>query len=125
MSGVATATLNNPGDLPVFPNITITNAAQSTYNSTRVRIYNSTNLTSIAFSSLASGEVITINADLKTITSTTSGVYSRWERNDLKLDIGNNTILLQRHDGSDWVTITANFWTSVVFTVQTPTFIKE
>jgi hypothetical protein len=125
MSGVASAFLNNPGDLPVFPNITITNAAQNTYNTTPIRIFNHDNSTSVAFNSLASGEVITINADLKTISSNTPGVYDRWQRNDLKLDIGNNEILLQRHDGSDWVTISGNFWTSVVFTVQTPTFIKE
>jgi hypothetical protein len=120
-----TATLNNPGDLPVFPNITITNAAQNTYNTTPIRIFNDDNSTSVAFNSLASGEVITINADLKTISSDTPGVYDRWQRNDLKLDIGNNAILLQRYDAPNWVTITTNPWTSVVFTVQVPTFIKE
>jgi hypothetical protein len=120
-----TALLNNPGDLPVFPNITITNAAQSTYNSTPIRIFNNDNSTSVAFNSLESAEVITINADLKTISSTTPGVYDRWQRNDLKLEIGNNEILLQRYDAPNWVTITTNPWTSVVFTVQVPTFIKE
>jgi len=121
-----TATLNNPGDLPVFPNIVITNGATA-YN-VPIRIYNSTagNLTSVTFSSLAANEVITINADLKTISSTVAGVYNRWtQRDDLKLNIGNNTINLQQFTGGSWVNITANPWTSVVFTVQTPTFIKE
>jgi hypothetical protein len=126
MSGVASAFLNNPGDLPVFPNITITNAAQNTYNTTPIRIFNATYSTSVAFNSLGSEEVITINADLKTISSTTAGVYDRWQRNDLKLEIGNNSIRLQQYTGSPaaWGDITTNFWT-VVFTVQTPTFIKE
>jgi hypothetical protein len=131
MSGVATANLNNPGDLPVFPNIVITNGATA-YN-VPVRIFNNANSTSVGFTSLAAavspsliGEVITINADLKTISSTTAGVYDRWQRNDLKLEIGNNEIRLQQYTGSPaaWENITTNFWT-VVFTVQTPTFIKE
>jgi hypothetical protein len=120
------ATLNNSGDLPVYPSIVITNGATA-YN-VPVRIYNSTtgNLTSITFSSLAANEVITINADLKTISSTVSGVYNRWtQRDDLKLDVGNNTINLQQYTGGTWANITSNPWTSVVFTVQTPTFIKE
>jgi hypothetical protein len=75
---------------------------------------------------LDANEVITINADLKTISSTVSGVYSRWtQRDDLKLGVGNNTINLQQYTGGSWVNITTNPWTSVVFTVQTPTFIKE
>jgi hypothetical protein len=119
-----TAVLNNPGDLPVFPNIVITNGA--TAYSVPVRINNATNSTNVTFSSLAAGEVITINADLKTISSTVAGVYNRWtQRDDLKLNIGNNTINLQQFTGGSWVNITTNPWTSVVFTVQTPTFIKE
>jgi hypothetical protein len=122
-----TATLNNPGDLPVFPNIVITNGATA-YN-VPIRINNFTNSTNLTFSSLAAGEVITINADLKTISSTTAGVYNRWTlRDDLKLNVGNNTINLQQYTGSPtptWQNITTNPWTSVVFTVQVPTFIKE
>jgi len=118
--------LNNTGDLEVFPNIVITNGATA-YN-VPIRIYNSTsgNLTSITFSSLAANEVITINADLKTITSTVAGVYTRWtERDDLKLSVGNNTLNIQQYTGGNWVNITTNPWASIVFTIQAPTFIKE
>ena len=118
--------LNNTGDLEVFPNIVITNGATA-YN-VPIRIYNSTsgNLTSITFSSLAANEVITINSDLKTITSTVAGVYTRWtERDDLKLSVGNNTLNIQQYTGGNWVNITTNPWASIVFTIQAPTFIKE
>jgi hypothetical protein len=118
--------LNNTGDLEVLPNIVITNGATA-YN-VPIRIYNSTagNLTSITFSSLAANEVITINADLKTITSTVAGVYTRWtERDDLKLSVGNNTLNIQQYIGGNWVNITTNPWASIVFTIQAPTFIKE
>jgi hypothetical protein len=126
------ADLNNTGDLPVFPNIVITNGTTA-YN-VPIRIFNATNETSIGFTSLAGavspsliGEVITINADLKTISSTVGGVYNRWQRNDLKLEVGINDINLQEYIGSPtptWQNITTNPWASVVFTVQAPTFIK-
>lgn len=121
----AISVLNNPGDLPVFPSIEITNAAQDTYNSTLIRIFNSTNSTSVTFSSLASGEVININADLKIITSTTAGIYNRWGRDDLILNVGNNNIKLQKFVNAAFVDITEDLWTSVVFTVEVPTFIKQ
>lgn len=121
----AISVLNNPGDLPVFPSIVITNAAQNTYNSTLIRIFNSTNSTSVTFSSLASGEVININADLKIITSTTAGIYNRWGRDDLILNVGNNNIKLQKFVNAAFVDITEDLWTSVVFTVEVPTFIKQ
>lgn len=117
--------LNNPGDLPVFPSIVITNAAQNTYNSTLIRIFNSTNSTSVTFSSLASGEIININADLKIITSTTAGIYNRWGRDDLILNVGNNDIKLQKFVNAAFADIDNDLWTSVVFTVEVPTFIKQ
>lgn len=123
-SGTGTVTINNTGDLPVFPNIVITNGA--TAYSVPVRIYNNTNQTSVTFSSLAANEVVTINAVLKVISSTVSGVYSRWtQRDDLQLNAANNTIYLQQYTGGSWVNITSNPWASVVFTFEAPTFIKE
>lgn len=123
-SGTGTATITNSGDLPMFPNIVITNGA--TAYSVPIRIYNNTNQTSVTFSSLAANEVITINAVLKTISSTVAGVYSRWtERDDLELNAGNNTIYLQQFTGGSWANITSNPWASVAFTFEAPTFIKE
>jgi len=123
-SATGTATINNTGDLSVFPNIVITNG--STAYSVPVRIYNNTNQTSLTLSSLGVAEVVTINAVLKVISSTVSGVYSRWtQRDDLQLNAGNNTIYLQQYTGGSWVNITSNPWASVVFTFEAPTFIKE
>lgn len=123
-SGTGTATINNTGDLPVFPNIVLTNGA--TAYSVPIRIYNNTNQTSVTFSSLAANEVVTINAVLKIISSTVAGVYSRWtNRDDLELNAGNNTIYLQQYTGGSWVNITSNPWASVAFTFEAPTFIKE
>lgn len=123
-SVTGTATVSNTGDLAVYPNIVITN--NTTAYSVPIRIYNNTNQTSFTLSSLAANEVVTVNAVLKTITSTVSGVYSRWtERDDLELNVGNNTIYLQQYTGGSWSNITSNPWSSVAFTFEAPTFIKE
>jgi hypothetical protein len=125
-SSTGVATINNTADLPVFPNIVITNSNTNAYNNSPIRIYNETNQTSLTFSSLAALEVITLNAVLKILISSVPNVYSRWiQRDDLELSAGNNTIKLQQFTGGSWVTITSNPWSSVVFTFEAPRFIKE
>lgn len=119
-----TSSVTNGGDLVVYPNIVLTN--NTTAYSVPVRIYNNTNQTSLTLSSLAANEVVTVNAVLKTITSTVSGVYSRWtERDDLSLNVGSNTLYFQQYTGGSWANITSNVWSSVVLTYEAPTFIKE
>jgi len=123
LSSTGNISLNNTADLNVFPNIVITNG--STAYTVPIRIFNDTNDTSVTFSSLGAAEVITINSVLKVIFSTTTGVYSRWSRDDLELVPGTNAIKLQQYIAGAWANITSNPWASVLFTFEAPTFIKE
>jgi hypothetical protein len=69
-------------------------------------IINNFNDSRITFSSLQN-ETITINADFKTITSTGTNIYSRWERDDLFLSAINTNLLdVQIFSGSSFVNTT-------------------
>jgi len=90
-------------DSNFFPSITI--KCTEVINQ-RVRIRNILNNSTITFSSLQN-ETITINADFKTITSTGTNIYSRWERDDLFLSTSNNNLLnVQIFSGSGFVNTT-------------------
>jgi phage-related protein len=121
-----TILVTNSGDLTVFPNIVLTGNATTAF-STPVRIRNSSNNTFFTLSSLGIGEVVTVNSNLKTITSTVSGIYSRWtERDDLEFQQGANNLVFEKYTGGSWQAISGTpYWASVVFTFEAPTFIKE
>jgi phage-related protein len=121
-----TILVTNSGDLTVFPNIVLTGNPTTAF-STPVRIRNSSNNTFFTLSSLGIGEVVTVNSNLKTITSTVSGIYSRWtERDDLEFQQGANNLVFEKYTGGSWQAISGTpYWASVVFTFEAPTFIKE
>jgi hypothetical protein len=80
----------NPGFLPVKPNIIIKNgpSARSPF-----RIFNYTNNTSMTFDNFAVHELINYNADLKTFNN--SSTYTKWYRDELILEPGNNFLMFQ------------------------------
>lgn len=126
---VAEFTLTNSGtthnaaaDINVYPNISITVTGGSITNFILKSVQNSNytgdTISQIAFSSIANGEVISINGNLFTISSddAQSTIYSRWNRKNFELQPGNNYLVVQ-FTGSATVQVKLNY--------QAPIFIKE
>lgn len=99
-------TITNTGDINFYPNLTITNTNTGTIQTDKlIRVMHSTNNSSITFSSLASGEVVTFNSNLKTLSSTggASAIYPRWQKDDLYLEPGSNDLeFAYSSDGETW-----------------------
>lgn len=122
-------TINNPGDLNVFPGITFTSPDTG---ANFARLFNSSQpaneqpINAISFINL-DVETITINSNLKTISSSGSNIYPRWMENDLILYPGNNVINFQQSTTSAF-TVGANTsaltLTNVIITFEAPAFIK-
>jgi phage-related protein len=126
---VSPVTLTNAGtthnciaDLNLNPNITITVTGGAITNFALKSLQNSNYtgniLSQITFTSIAAGEVITINGNLFTITSddAQSTIYSRWGRNTFQLKPGNNYLT---------ATFTGSATVVVQISYDAPTFIKE
>lgn len=116
-------TINNTGDLEFYPNIIFANASDTT---NKIRLYNETNGSYISFTNLYSPETITINATLKTLSSTDNTpdtIYERWEKNDLYLSPGSNTIKFQYYSGGSWTN--AYTLTTLSVTGEAPVYIYD
>lgn len=100
-SAVSDLTVNNTGDIEFYPDIVI-EATSTTSN--WIRIVNTTNGSTVTFKGVTDGETITVNSNLKTITSTVSGVYTRWNKDDLYLDTGINYLDVESssNSGATW-----------------------
>lgn len=115
-----TITVNNPGDLNVYAGITFTSPDTGT---NYARLYNATNLNAISFTNL-DVETITINSNLKTITSTGSSIYTRWMKDDLIFYPGNNVINFQQSAASIFTSPSTVTLTNITVTFEAPAFIK-
>jgi hypothetical protein len=113
-------TINNTGDLESEVSLQFKNVTQNIEN---FRIFNETNSSSITFTELKSGEVVTINGNLKIMFSSVpnSNIYSRWQRDDIYLNIGSNVIKFQKYNGSAWV---SQNLAEFSITSETPVYIK-
>lgn len=114
-------THNCIADVKLYPNITITVTGGSITNfalKSWSTAYTGTVLSQLSFTSIAAGEVITVNGNLFTITSddAQSTIYSRWGRNNFELFPGNNYLT---------VTFTGSATVAVQISYDAPTFIKE
>jgi hypothetical protein len=111
-------TFTNTSDIEIAPGIIFQNGTNTT---NKIRLYNNTNNTSVTFTTLQSGEVVTISSVLKTITSNGSpaNIYTRWERDELILEIGSNELKFQYLD-STWQDYNAS---GFVLTYEAPSFI--
>jgi phage-related protein len=119
LSSGSSITVNNPGDLLVYPGIRF----QTTTNSNFVRLLNSTNTTSISFEEFEN-ELIIINFQLKTISSNGTNIYARWLRDDLILVPGNNVINFQQSTSSNFTSPSALTLTNIIVSFEAPAFIK-
>lgn len=115
-----TITVNNPGDLNVYAGITFTSPDTG---ANYARLYNATNLNAISFTNL-DVETITINSNLKTISSSGSSIYTRWMKDDLIFYPGNNVINFQQSAASTFTSPSTVTLTSVTVTFEAPAFIK-
>jgi hypothetical protein len=115
-----TITVNNTGDLNVYAGITFTSPDTGT---NYARLYNSTNVNAISFTNLDS-ETITINSNLKTISSSGSNIYARWMRDDLIFYPGNNVINFQQSASSAFTSASTVTLTTITVTFEAPAFIK-
>jgi hypothetical protein len=117
---VSSLSVNNTGDIEFYPDITI-KPISTTSNWIRVR--NSTNASTVTFKGVTSGETITINSNLKTITSTSPSVYTRWNKDDLYLNIGSNSLVVQSSsdNGENW----SSSSTKLEVTGEAPVYIYE
>jgi len=102
-AAVSSLSVTNTGDLDFYPNIEITTVSTS---SNKVRIRNSTagNNSTLTFTTLQVNEAIIVNSNLKTITSSGTNIYSRWERDDLYLSPGVNTLVVENFFNGTWST---------------------
>lgn len=98
-------TVINTGDIEFYPQIEIT-AVATTTNWIRIKNSNVGNGSTVTFKGLTNTEAIVVNANLKTITSNFSGIYTRWNRDDLYLDAGSNSLVVEQssNSGSTWST---------------------
>jgi hypothetical protein len=104
-SAVDDLTVTNTGDVEFYPSIEIT-AVATTANWIRVRNSTAGNGSTITFKGLTNNEAIVVNANLKTISSSVSGIYTRWNRDDLYLDAGTNSLVVEQSSdsGLNWTT---------------------
>jgi hypothetical protein len=118
-------TVNNPGELPVYAGIKFTSSGTGTTGQTFARLFNSAS-NKITFTNLLS-ETITINSNLKTLSSSGAGIYVRWMEDDLIFEPGNNVINFQRSTTSAFTTgvnTSVLTLTNVEITFEAPAFIK-
>jgi hypothetical protein len=114
-------THNSIADIEVYPNIVITvntgtsNLVIGSYTSAA---FTGSPISQISFTQVKTGELITINGNLFTITSSTSqnDIYSRWRKNNIKIFPGSNYLKFTTGGGGS-IGITMNY--------DAPTFIKE
>lgn len=100
----AGTTHNSVADVELYPNITITVTGAGITGfalKSLTTAYSGNILSQISFTSIAAGEVITINGNLFTITSddAQSTIYSRWGRNNFELFPGNNFLTVEKTGG--------------------------
>jgi len=102
-AAVSSLSVSNTGDLDFYPNVEITAVSTS---SNKIRIRNSTagNGSTLTFTTLQVNEAIIVNSNLKTISSSGTNIYSRWERDDLYLGPGTNTLVVETYNGVTWST---------------------
>lgn len=117
----AGTTHNSIADVELYPNITIsvTSAGITSFAlKSWSTAYTGTVLSQLSFTSIAAGEVITVNGNLFTITSddAQSTIYSRWGRNNFKLFPGNNYLTVEK-TGAGTVQVQISY--------DAPIFIKE
>lgn len=113
--------INSTGDINFFPGMTLTNPGTT---GQPIRILNETNGSSITFSQLYASEVVTINANLKTISSNQTPaltIYERWGKDDLFLSPGTNLIKFQTLSGT-WGALTVAAFT---LTGEAPVYIYD
>lgn len=102
-AGDLVTNINNKGDLQCYPTITITNTGGDIYENIILKNYptssSTTEQSTITFDQLYANEVITINGNLKTITSNLpdpeTSVYARWGKENFEIYPGKNWIALQ------------------------------
>jgi hypothetical protein len=114
--------VTSTGDIDFFPSMALTNPGTT---GQPIRIYNETNGSTVTFSQLYTSEVITINANLKTISSNQTPaltIYERWSKDDLYLSPGSNTIKLQTYSGGSWIALTVAAFT---LTGEAPVYIYD
>lgn len=119
-AAVTSLSVANSGDIEFYPSIEITTVAAS---ASKVRIRNSTNSSTLTFTTLQNAEAIVVNSNLKTITSTGTSIYTRWERDDLYLDPGTNSLVVETYNGSAWVSYATGVKLKV--TGEAPVYIYE
>jgi hypothetical protein len=112
---------NSIADIELYPNIVITvttGTTNFTIGSYTSAAFTGDPISQISFSQVKTGESITINGNLFTITSSTSqsDIYSRWGRNNIKIFPGNNYLKFTTGGGGS-IGVTMNY--------DAPTFIKE
>jgi hypothetical protein len=110
----------NSGDIAINPGIVFTNTG--TDLNTSFRIYNETNNTAVEFSSLKSGERVTISGALQTITTTSNtSIYTRWQKNNIQINSDINLIKIQRLSGENWIDYTGII--NYLLTFEAPSYI--
>jgi len=122
-TGASQIAVTNTGDISFYPSITFNNAANT---ANKIRLFNETNNSYVSFTNLYNPETITINATLKTLTSTDNTpntIYERWEKNDLYLSPGSNTIKFQYYSGGSWTN--AYTLTTLSVTGEAPVYIYD
>jgi hypothetical protein len=117
----AGVTHNSITDVEVYPNIVITvntGTTNFTIGSYTSAAFTGSPISQISFTQVKTGEVININGNLFTITSSTSqnDIYSRWGRDNIKIFSGNNYLKFTTGGGGS-IGVTMNY--------DAPTFIKE
>jgi phage-related protein len=114
--------ITSTGDITFFPNMILTNPGTTNQP---IRIFNETNGSSVTFTELYTGEIITINSKLKTIstnlTNPSLSIYQRWQRNDLFLSPGVNLIKFQTNTGT-WIALTVAAFT---LTGEAPVYVYD
>jgi hypothetical protein len=109
-------------DISIAPGISFKKTGNST---NAIRLRNAANNSTVSFTSLAENERVTISASLKTISSVggASSIYTRWGKDELILDNGNNQLVFEENTGS-WITIPSNIIENYTISLEAPSFLK-
>jgi hypothetical protein len=122
-NNVNTRTLNSPADLNFSPILIISSVSGF---SGMVRIINTSNNSSITFSSLEENEQITINPNFKTILSNKNNIYTRWQRDELFLTPGPNVLNVQTIpvENQPFVNFTGTAFLKIFIQGEAPIYIR-
>jgi hypothetical protein len=114
--------ITSTGDVEFFPDIRI---GFTTTTSNWIRIRNTQNLSTLTFKGISNTEDIIFNANLKTISSNFINIYTRWNKDDLYISPGLNTIVVEQssNNGTSWTTYTAGL--KLLVTGEAPVYVYE